>query len=89
MVSSRLTAGSPAVAQGWELEVIAAVIIGGTSLSGGVGTIWGTLIGVLFIGAISNAMTFMKVHPYPQYVVQGALILVAVLINRLQRTKAE
>jgi ribose/xylose/arabinose/galactoside ABC-type transport system permease subunit len=67
------------------LDVIAAVIIGGTSLSGGVGRIWGTLIGVVFLGVILNGLTLLNVSEYWQLVVRGGLILVAVLINRLNR----
>jgi ribose/xylose/arabinose/galactoside ABC-type transport system permease subunit len=88
MLASRIMSGTPTVAQGWELDVIAAVIIGGTSLMGGVGTIRGTLIGVIFIGVIINGMTLMNVPIYFQYVVRGALILVAVLINKIQQGRA-
>jgi ribose/xylose/arabinose/galactoside ABC-type transport system permease subunit len=86
MLASRINSGSPSAGQGWELEVISAVIIGGTSLAGGVGTVWGTLIGVVFIGVITNGMTLLNVPIYGQLVVKGLLILVAVLINRMQQT---
>jgi len=84
LLASRLMAGSPTAAQGWELDVIAAVIIGGASFTGGVGTAWGTLVGVLFIGVINNGMTLMNVPPYPQYIIRGLLIFVAVLMNKMQ-----
>lgn len=84
MTASRIGSGTHSVAQGWELDVIAAVIIGGTSFNGGIGTIWGTLIGVIFIGVILNGMTLMNVPIYWQYVVRGLLILLAVLINQVQ-----
>jgi len=87
MLSARIMSGTPTVAQGWELDVIAAVIIGGTSLMGGAGTIRGTLIGVIFIGVIINGMTLLNVPVYLQYVVRGALILIAVLINKVQQDK--
>jgi ribose/xylose/arabinose/galactoside ABC-type transport system permease subunit len=87
MLSARIMSGTPTVAQGLELDVIAAVVIGGTSLMGGVGTIWGTLVGVIFIGVIINGMTLLNVPVYSQYVVRGALILVAVLINQFSRKK--
>ena len=61
LVSARFEAADPTVAKGWELDVIAAVIIGGTSLTGGVGTIWGTFVGVIFIGVILNGMTLLNV----------------------------
>jgi ribose/xylose/arabinose/galactoside ABC-type transport system permease subunit len=76
--------GTPTVAQGWELDVIASVIIGGTSLSGGVGTVWGTLVGIVFIGVIINGMTLLDIPIYTQYVVRGLLIFAAVLVNRVQ-----
>jgi ribose/xylose/arabinose/galactoside ABC-type transport system permease subunit len=66
-----------------ELNVIAAVIIGGTSLFGGKGRIWGTLLGVLFLGCINNGMVLLNVSEYWRYVVSGGVILVAVLLNQL------
>ncbi len=85
LLSSRIMSGTPTVAQGWELDVIAAVIIGGTSFTGGIGTVWGTLIGVIFIGVIINGMTMLNVPIYLQYVIRGLLILVAVLMNRIKK----
>ncbi len=85
LVSARFVSGNPNVAEGWELEVIAAVIIGGTSLSGGAGTVFGTLLGVIFIGVISNGMILLDVRPYVQHIVLGAIILAAVLVNQVQR----
>ena len=84
MLSARIMSGTPTVAQGWELDVIASVIIGGTSLSGGVGTVWGTLVGIVFIGVIINGMTLLDIPIYTQYVVRGLLIFAAVLVNRVQ-----
>jgi sugar transport system permease protein len=89
LVSSRLMAGSPQVAEGWELGVIAAVIIGGTSLNGGAGTVWGTLIGVVFVGVIINGMQLLNVPLPEQWDVQGIVILVAVLINQLNQSRRE
>ncbi len=79
--------GSSTLAQGLELDVIAAVIIGGTSFSGGVGTVRGTLIGILFIGVIQNGMPLLNLDIYFQYIVRGGLILAAVLVNRLQEAR--
>jgi ribose/xylose/arabinose/galactoside ABC-type transport system permease subunit len=87
MQSSEIMSGTATTAKGWELDVIAAVIIGGTSLMGGVGKIWGTMIGVIFLGVILNGMTLLNVSEYWQHVVRGALILTAVLLNRLQGTE--
>jgi len=63
------------------------VIIGGTSFMGGVGRIWGTMIGVVFLGVMMNGMTLMNVSEYWQHVVRGTIILVAVLLNLLQKDK--
>ncbi|HTY35515.1 MAG TPA: ABC transporter permease [Bacteroidota bacterium] len=87
MVSSEIMSGTATTAKGWELDVIAAVIIGGTSFMGGVGRIWGTMIGVVFLGVMMNGMTLMNVSEYWQHVVRGTIILVAVLLNLLQKDK--
>jgi len=84
MQSSEIMSGTATTAKGWELDVIAAVIIGGTSLSGGAGTIRGTMVGVVFLGVIINGMTLLNVSEYWQHVVRGVLILSAVLLNRVQ-----
>ena len=85
MLASRINSGTPDAAQGWELDVIAAVIIGGTSLSGGQGTVWGTLVGILFIGVIANGMTLLNTPSYWQFAIRGLLIFAAVLMNRPRR----
>lgn len=81
MQASQISSGDPKTAMGWELDVIASVIIGGTSLTGGAGRIWGTFIGILFLGLLINGMTLMNVSPYWQDIVRGGLILLAVLLN--------
>ncbi|MFP4302528.1 MAG: ABC transporter permease [Alkalispirochaetaceae bacterium] len=83
MVSAQIMSGTPTVAEGWELQVISAVIIGGTSLFGGAGRIWGTFIGVVFLGVIINGMTLLNISQYWQFVVRGVLILAAVLVNNI------
>jgi ribose/xylose/arabinose/galactoside ABC-type transport system permease subunit len=88
MQSSEIMSGTATTAKGWELDVIAAVIIGGTSLAGGVGRVWGTMVGVVFLGVIMNGMTLLNVSEYWQHVVRGGLILLAVLINRMERRGA-
>ena len=87
MQSAEIMSGTATTATGWELEVIAAVIIGGTSLMGGVGKIRGTLVGVIFLGVLVNGMTLLNISEYWQLVVRGVLILSAVLINRTQTAK--
>lgn len=79
--SSQIMSGSAGTATGWELDVISAVIIGGTSLMGGAGKVWGTLIGLVFLGVLVNGMTLLNISEYWQHVVRGALILMAVLVN--------
>lgn len=79
--SSLVNSGNPTIARGLELEVISAVIIGGVSLFGGRGSIWGAFVGVLFLGVLINAMTLWGFNPYAQQVVRGALILGAVFVN--------
>ena len=78
---SRLGTGNPLIGDGKEIDVIAAVVVGGTALSGGKGNVWGTLIGVLLLGIISNALNILGVNPYWQYVMTGAIILFAVLLS--------
>ncbi len=83
MQSAQIMSGTPATAKGWELDVISAVIIGGTSLLGGQGRIRGTIIGIIFLGILVNGMTLMNINEYWQYLVKGGLILTAVLVNRM------
>jgi ribose transport system permease protein len=82
--TSRLNSGGPQAGVGYELDVIAAVVIGGTSLSGGRGSIWGTFIGALLIGVINNGMNLLGISPYFQQVVKGFIIIGAVLLDRLR-----
>jgi ribose/xylose/arabinose/galactoside ABC-type transport system permease subunit len=84
ILAARLEAGQAAVAQGWEVDVIAAVIIGGTSLFGGSGNILGTLLGALFMGTLQDGMVLIGVSPFSQGVVSGIVILAAVIMGALQ-----
>jgi ribose/xylose/arabinose/galactoside ABC-type transport system permease subunit len=83
LLASQIGSGVGTTATGMELEVIAATIIGGTSLFGGKGRVWGTLLGVIFLGCISNGMTLLNVNEYWQLVVSGAIIVGAVLLNQV------
>jgi ribose/xylose/arabinose/galactoside ABC-type transport system permease subunit len=84
ILAARLEAGQAAVAQGWELDVIAAVIIGGTSLFGGSGNVLGTLLGGLFMATLQDGMVLIGVSPFSQGVVSGIVILAAVIMGALQ-----
>jgi inositol transport system permease protein len=81
LLSSRTGSATPALGTGIELDAITATIIGGTSFKGGIGTIWGTMIGALLIGIINNGLTLMNVNPFMQVVVKGAIIILAILID--------
>jgi simple sugar transport system permease protein len=85
ITSSRIMAGAYNVGEGLEFEVIAAVVIGGTSLMGGSGSMIGTFLGVLFIGLLANGMTLLGVNPYWQEVARGLIVLFAVLISVWQK----
>jgi len=63
------------------LDVIAAVVVGGTSFTGGVGTVWGTLIGVIFMGVMTNGMTLLNFDIYVQYIVKAVIVFLAVLLS--------
>ena len=78
---ARLGTGAPTMGLGKEIEVIAAVVVGGTAMSGGKGSIWGAVIGVLILGIISNALNIIGVNPYYQYIISGLLIIFAVMIG--------
>jgi ribose transport system permease protein len=82
--ASQLSSGAPAASAGIELSVIAAVILGGTSLSGGKGTIGGTLLGVLILGTLNNGLTLLSVSSYYQEVARGAVLLLAVGLDQLR-----
>ncbi|MTH53498.1 ribose ABC transporter permease [Bacillus mangrovi] len=84
VLAGRLFSGQPTAGLGYELDAIAAVILGGTSLVGGAGRIQGTIIGVLIMGVITNGLTLMDVSYYWQLVVKGGVIVAAVLIDRLR-----
>jgi putative xylitol transport system permease protein len=85
VLSARLNAGEPVAGVGYELDSIAAVVIGGTSLAGGRGTIIGTVIGALVIGVINNGLNLLNVHSYWQMVAKGAIIVLAVIVDQYKR----
>ncbi|MBN3876903.1 MAG: ribose ABC transporter permease [Nostoc sp.] len=85
MSASRLYSASGVLGQGYELDAIAAVILGGTSFTGGIGTIGGTLLGALIIAILNNGLTLLNLSYFWQLVVKGLVIILAVMIDRLRR----
>ena len=82
VLCSRLNAASPNTGEGYELNSIAAVVMGGVSLSGGRGNVFGVLVGVLIIGVITNGLDILNVSSYYQDVIKGLIILLAVFLDR-------
>ncbi|HIU34156.1 MAG TPA: ABC transporter permease [Candidatus Pullichristensenella excrementigallinarum] len=79
--SGQVNSASHTYGKGWEADAIIAAVIGGTSMAGGVGKIWGTFCGILFLGVVTNGMTILNLSVYMQYVVQAFLLFIAVLIS--------
>ena len=88
MMASRLNSAQPALGVGYELEAIAAVVIGGTSLSGGEGTILGTIIGAFIISTLTNGLRIMNVPQEWQFVVTGLIVILAVYLDILRRRRS-
>lgn len=86
IITSRLSSAQPTAGNTYELDAIAAVVLGGTSLAGGVGSIGGTLIRALIIGVLSNALNLLEVTSYYQTIVKGLVIFVAVVIDMKSNT---
>lgn len=82
MLSSRIQTGQPAGGEGYELDAITAAVIGGASLSGGKGSVFGSFIGILVVGILTNGLDLMGVSSYYQQIIKGAIILLAVLADR-------
>jgi ribose/xylose/arabinose/galactoside ABC-type transport system permease subunit len=85
ILASRLDSAQPTAGMGFELDAIAAVVLGGTSLSGGVGTVGGTLIGALVIGVLDNGLNLLDVSSFYQQVAKGAVILLAVFLDKKRK----
>ena len=86
--SARLGSAAAMLGAGFEMDAIAAVVIGGTSMSGGVGTVGGTLIGVLIIGVITNGLNLIGINAFWQDVLKGAIIMAAVIFDVMRKRKA-
>lgn len=87
MLTSRLDSAQPTAAIGWELDVIAAVVLGGASLYGGRGSVAKTLVGAFILQIISNSLNLLEVQAYWQQIAKGSIILVALLLERMLRGK--
>ena len=85
ITTSQLMAAHPATGNSWEMNAIAASVLGGTSMAGGVGTIIGTIEGAFVIGVINDGMTMMGVTEFWQQVIRGLVIIIAVVIDQVQR----
>ncbi len=83
IVTARLDSAQPNAGISYELDAIAAVVIGGTSLSGGKGSVWGTVMGAIIIGVLNNGLVLLNVSPFWQQVVKGSVILLAVVIDKM------
>ena len=85
--AARMASGQPAVAIGFETDAISAVVVGGVSMTGGVGTLGGVILGSLLIGIISNGLNLIRVSSFWQYVVKGIIILIAVYMDMYRKRK--
>ncbi|NOZ60688.1 MAG: ABC transporter permease [Calditrichaeota bacterium] len=85
ILASRLSTGQPTAGTGYELDVIAACVIGGASLSGGVGTIWGAILGSLLIGVLRNGCNLLDISAFWQQVAIGGIIVIAVFVDQYQK----
>ena len=84
ILTSQLSSAQPDAGTGYEMDAIAAVVLGGTSLAGGKGKMFGTLIGALIIGVLNNGMNLLGISSFYQQIVKGIVILIAVLLDRKQ-----
>lgn len=82
LLSSRIQTGQPAGGEGYELDAITAAVIGGASLSGGKGSVFGSFIGILVVGILTNGLDLLNVSSYYQQIIKGAIILLAVMADR-------
>jgi ribose transport system permease protein len=88
LLTARLWSAQPNAAVGWELDAIAAPVLGGTSLFGGVGTIGGTVVGAFIIGVLSNGLNLMGVPSYYQQVIKGLVLILAVVVDLVNKRRA-
>ncbi|HOG59982.1 MAG TPA: ribose ABC transporter permease, partial [Flexilinea sp.] len=79
--TGRMVSAQPGLAAGYELTAIASTTIGGTSHSGGIGTVWGAVVGALVLAVMRNGMTILGIHSYWQQIVEGLVIIIAVILD--------
>lgn len=89
VLAARMTSGQPMTSQGFALEVISACVLGGVSLTGGIGTMTGTIVGVLIMGTVQNAMNLLNIETFFQYVARGVILLGAVLFDQLKQSRGK
>ena len=88
LLASRVSSGQPNTSEGLELQVISGCVLGGVSLTGGVGTISGMIVGIFIMGAVQNAMNLLNIPTFWQAVASGAILLAAVLLDKLKNRKS-
>lgn len=81
VLAGRITSGNPTAAEGYEMDAITATIVGGTSMTGGVGSTWGTMVGVLIIGVLNNGLVLFRVSSYYQTIIKGLIVAFAVILD--------
>jgi inositol transport system permease protein len=81
ILAGRIGSGNPQLGTGSELDAITAAVIGGTSFSGGIGTVWGSIVGALIIGSLNTGLDLLNVSPFAQQVVKGVIIVIAIIID--------
>lgn len=86
ILSARIGSGNPQLGTGIELDAITAAVIGGTSFKGGIGTVWGAIVGAMIIGIINNGLNLLNVSPFMQLVVKGIIIILALILDERKNT---
>jgi ribose transport system permease protein len=89
LLTSRMNAGQPTIGASWVMPSITAAIIGGTSLSGGEGTIIGTIIGAAFMGVLANGIVLLNISSYWERVITGAVVIIAVVIDLIRKIRSQ
>lgn len=87
ILAARISSGQPTAVEGYEMDAIASTAIGGTSMSGGIGSLTGTILGFVIIGLLSNSMNLLNINSFYQQIVKGCLIILAVLLDMLSKGK--